>query len=91
MNHRFLAVALVLLLCGGCVGYYYRDPYSPYYSYYNYPYYPSTYGPYYYPYYRPPAFYYSPGWMFWYPSFIFGYSYRGYHGYRGSYHHGGRH
>jgi hypothetical protein len=66
MKRRLLAVSLVILVCGGCVGYY-QYPYS-----YN----PYPYRPYYYPSYRPPAVYYSPGWMF-YPSFSVDIGYRG--------------
>jgi hypothetical protein len=81
MKRRLLAAAVLLLVCGGCVGYY-RDPYSydPYYPYY--PYSPSYYSPVY----RSPAVYYDPGWALFYPSFYFG---SGYHGYGGHHHHGG--
>lgn len=73
MKRRLLVATIVLLVCGGCVGYY-QDPYS-----YN----PYPYQPYYYPSYRPPAAYYNPGWMFFYPSISVGTSYRGYYGYQG--------
>jgi len=93
MKHHLFAAAVVLLTCGGCVGYY-GDPYS--YGPYYYPY-----SSYYYPSYRTPTVYYDPGWALFYPSFYFGsgyyghYGYRGYRGYpgyrgyRGFYHHRG--
>ena len=91
MKRHLLAAAVVLLSCGGCVGYY-SDPYTyyPYSSYSSYyPYYRSTpYRPYYpyysYPAYRPPAVYYAPGWSVFYPSLYFGYRH---HHYRGPYYH----
>ncbi len=68
MNRCLLAAASLLLTCYGCVGYY-RDPY-PYGTY--------SYAPYYYQPYRSPAVYYDPSWMLFYPSFSFGFGYRGY-------------
>jgi hypothetical protein len=82
MKCRLLAAAVLLLACGGCVGYYYEDPYpySPY------PYNHYYYSPYYSPAYRSPAVYYDPGWTLFYPSFYWGSGYRGYRGHHHGWH-----
>ncbi|ADW18102.1 hypothetical protein Despr_1954 [Desulfobulbus propionicus DSM 2032] len=80
MKCRLLAAAILLLACGGCVGYY-HDPY--YYDAY-------PYGPYYTPY-RPPALYADPGWIFLYPNIFFDFTYHEGRGSHRGYPHGGHH
>lgn len=88
MKLRLFVVAVLMLICSGCVPYYYSDPY--YYNYYpyyynSYPYYYNYYGygPYYYPYRRPGV--YADPWVFFYPNLYLDFSFHGYH------HHGGWH
>jgi hypothetical protein len=71
--HLFIAAVLVLI-CSGCVPYYYNDPY----------YHPYGYGPYAYPY-RPPAVYVDPGVRFYAPLPYIGFGYYGYSGHRSYY------
>jgi hypothetical protein len=80
MKAHFFIAAVLVLVCSGCVPYYYNDPY----------YQPYGYGPYTYPY-NPPAVYVDPGVIYYYaplPYIGLGY-YGGYHGHHGYY--GGHH
>jgi hypothetical protein len=83
MKRRLLALGMLMLTCGGCVGYY-HDPY--YYD--PYPYSPYSYGPY-----HPPAYYADPWWLFVFPSLYVDFSSHGGHGGHphGGYPHGGSH
>jgi hypothetical protein len=72
MKAHLFVLAVLVLVCSGCVPYYYNDPYYQSYGY----------GPYAYPY-NPPAVYVDPGVRFYAPLPYIGYGYYGYHGYYG--------